>query len=167
MNNQGLPWWSSGWDSVLPMQGAWVRSLVRELRSTCPSQDPAQPKRKTENEQPKLPLTPSPNPPATCPYKGSSISLWKQLQETGETGHAGKSPDSVTVYSGVGAGGGRSVTFCFLSLSGGEGVWHFCFPSLSLGDFCCLSCVLLGLRLTKDHLLFGYEKQMLEWDPPP
>ena len=59
------------------------------------------------------------------------------------------------------------MTFCFLSLSGGEGVWHFCFPSLSLGDFCCLSCVLLGLRLTKDLLLFGYEKQMLEWDPPP
>ena len=22
----GLPWWSSGWDSVLPMQGALVRS---------------------------------------------------------------------------------------------------------------------------------------------
>ena len=28
---QRLPWWSSGWDSVLPMQGAWVWSLVREL----------------------------------------------------------------------------------------------------------------------------------------
>ena len=26
----GLPWQSSGSDSVLPMQGAWVRSLVRE-----------------------------------------------------------------------------------------------------------------------------------------
>ena len=32
----GLPWWSSGWDSVLPLQGAWVRSLVRELRSCMP-----------------------------------------------------------------------------------------------------------------------------------
>ena len=31
----GLPWWSSGWDSELPMQGAWVRSLVRELDPTC------------------------------------------------------------------------------------------------------------------------------------
>ena len=30
---QGPPWQSSGWDSVLPMQGARVRSLVGELRS--------------------------------------------------------------------------------------------------------------------------------------
>ena len=29
----GLPWWFSGLDSVLPMQGAQVQSLVRELRS--------------------------------------------------------------------------------------------------------------------------------------
>ena len=29
-----LPWWSSDWDSVLPMQGAWVWSLVRELNPT-------------------------------------------------------------------------------------------------------------------------------------
>ena len=29
----GLPWWSSGEDSVLPRQGAWVCSLIRELRS--------------------------------------------------------------------------------------------------------------------------------------
>ena len=29
----GLPWWSSGWDVVLPTQGARVWSLVRELRS--------------------------------------------------------------------------------------------------------------------------------------
>ena len=28
-----LPWWSSGEDSVLPMLGEWVRSLVWELRS--------------------------------------------------------------------------------------------------------------------------------------
>ena len=28
-----LPRWSSGWDSLLPTQGAEVRSLVRELRS--------------------------------------------------------------------------------------------------------------------------------------
>ena len=26
-----FPWWSSGWDATLPMQGVWVRSLVREL----------------------------------------------------------------------------------------------------------------------------------------
>ena len=31
----GLPWWSSGWDSVLPVQGSWVQSLVRELDPTC------------------------------------------------------------------------------------------------------------------------------------
>ena len=30
---QGLPWWSSGEDSMLPPQGARVRSLVGELRS--------------------------------------------------------------------------------------------------------------------------------------
>ena len=30
---EGLPWWPSGKDSVLPMRGAWVRSLVEELRS--------------------------------------------------------------------------------------------------------------------------------------
>ena len=30
---QGLPWWSSGEDPVLPLQVARVHSLVRELRS--------------------------------------------------------------------------------------------------------------------------------------
>ena len=30
-----LPSWSSGYDSVLPMQGPWVQSLVRELDLTC------------------------------------------------------------------------------------------------------------------------------------
>ena len=28
LNIQGLPWWSSGEDSKLPMQGAWIWSLV-------------------------------------------------------------------------------------------------------------------------------------------
>ena len=32
----GLPWWSSGKDSTLPLQGAWVQSLVGELRSRKP-----------------------------------------------------------------------------------------------------------------------------------
>ena len=27
----GLPWWASGWDSELPIQGAQVPSLIREL----------------------------------------------------------------------------------------------------------------------------------------
>ena len=33
---EGLPWWSIGYDSVLSMQGAWVPSLIRELRSIMP-----------------------------------------------------------------------------------------------------------------------------------
>ena len=32
----GLPWWSSGEDSELPVQGAWVPSPVGELRSCMP-----------------------------------------------------------------------------------------------------------------------------------
>ena len=32
----GLPWWSSGLRPELPLQGAWVRILVRELRSLVP-----------------------------------------------------------------------------------------------------------------------------------
>ena len=31
----GLPWWSRGQDSVLPMQGAQVQPPVRELDPTC------------------------------------------------------------------------------------------------------------------------------------
>ena len=34
---EGLPWWSSGLDSALPTQGAWVRSLIGELRSCMPN----------------------------------------------------------------------------------------------------------------------------------
>ena len=29
---EGVPWQFSGYDSALPLQGAWVRSLVGELR---------------------------------------------------------------------------------------------------------------------------------------
>ena len=32
----GSPWWSNGWDSVLPLQMAWVQSLKEELRSFKP-----------------------------------------------------------------------------------------------------------------------------------
>ena len=32
MFHQGLPWWSSGSDSVLPLQGVQVQTLVQELR---------------------------------------------------------------------------------------------------------------------------------------
>ena len=35
-NYRGLLGWSSGHDSTLPVQGAWVPSLVRELRSCLP-----------------------------------------------------------------------------------------------------------------------------------
>ena len=31
-----LPWWSSGWDSKLPVQVAWVQFLVWEVRSHMP-----------------------------------------------------------------------------------------------------------------------------------
>ena len=31
----GLPWWSSGWDSTLQVQGSQVHTLVRELDPTC------------------------------------------------------------------------------------------------------------------------------------
>ena len=31
----GLPWWSSGWDSMHPMQGSRVQSQARELDPTC------------------------------------------------------------------------------------------------------------------------------------
>ena len=33
MGGEGLPWWSIGWNSELPLQGAQVRSLIRELES--------------------------------------------------------------------------------------------------------------------------------------
>ena len=35
INDEGLPWWSSGEDSALPMQGAQVLSLDRKLDPTC------------------------------------------------------------------------------------------------------------------------------------
>ena len=34
--NEGIPWQSSGYDSMLPLQGAQVQSLVRELRACKP-----------------------------------------------------------------------------------------------------------------------------------
>ena len=34
----GLPWWSSGQDKKLPMQGAWVQSLIRELHAVTKTQ---------------------------------------------------------------------------------------------------------------------------------
>ena len=36
----GLPWWSSGKEYTLQLQGAWVQFLVRELRS-CMAHDAA------------------------------------------------------------------------------------------------------------------------------
>lgn len=38
---EGLPWQSSGYDSMLPKQGVWVQSLVRELRSRTLQLTPA------------------------------------------------------------------------------------------------------------------------------
>ena len=37
--NMGLPWWSSGSDSMLPRQGAQVQFLVRELGPSCRNQE--------------------------------------------------------------------------------------------------------------------------------
>ena len=34
----GILWWSSGYDSVLPLQEVWVQSLVKKLRSPQASQ---------------------------------------------------------------------------------------------------------------------------------
>ena len=48
----GLPLWSSGLDSVLPIQGAQVPSLVREPDPTCCNQEfacPKDPAKKTED----------------------------------------------------------------------------------------------------------------------
>ena len=30
LEKEGLPWWSSGWDFALLVQGPWVWSLVRD-----------------------------------------------------------------------------------------------------------------------------------------
>ena len=43
---QGLPWWSSGLDSILPIQGVQVQSLVGELNPTCHNYDQAQSNKK-------------------------------------------------------------------------------------------------------------------------
>ena len=37
VKGKGLPWWSSGQDLTLFMQGACVQPLVRELEPTCHS----------------------------------------------------------------------------------------------------------------------------------
>ena len=35
-NSSGLPWWSSSWESALPLEGAQVQSLIGELGSCMP-----------------------------------------------------------------------------------------------------------------------------------
>ena len=35
VTRKGLPWWYSGSGSMLPMLGAWVQSVVKELDPTC------------------------------------------------------------------------------------------------------------------------------------
>ena len=51
---QGLPWRSSGWDTMLPLQGAWVQALVRELGSHMP---PGAAKKKKRNAHSQVPPT--------------------------------------------------------------------------------------------------------------
>ena len=48
---EGLPWQSSGEDSVLPLQGLWVLSLFRNLSSCMPL---SQKKKKKEREREKI-----------------------------------------------------------------------------------------------------------------
>ena len=50
LNNirEGIPWWSSGYDSTLPLQGALVGSLGGELRSRMPRRA-AERKKKNNN----------------------------------------------------------------------------------------------------------------------
>ena len=36
LTRRGLPWRSRGYDSAPPMQGAWVPSLIAELRTYMP-----------------------------------------------------------------------------------------------------------------------------------
>ena len=45
---RGLPWCSSGEDATLPLQGAQVRSLVRELRSCMPRGETKKKKKKSK-----------------------------------------------------------------------------------------------------------------------
>ena len=52
----GLLWWSSDWGSVLPLQGAWVQSLVRELgfhilQSEAKKEKKKQKKKKKKNPE--------------------------------------------------------------------------------------------------------------------
>ena len=42
-----LPWWSSGLDSMLPVQGAWVQSLIGELEIPQAASCSQKPKQKT------------------------------------------------------------------------------------------------------------------------
>ena len=59
---EGLPWWSNGYDSALPIQRVWVLSLVGESDLSCRAAWPIQKKKqlrkgagkkKLENEQTK------------------------------------------------------------------------------------------------------------------
>ena len=48
----GIPWWSSGLDSELPLQGVWVQPLVGELRS-CMTHSTAPQQRITHTQVPR------------------------------------------------------------------------------------------------------------------
>ena len=78
-SRQGLPWWSSAYNFVLSMQGAWVQPLVRELDPTPPTR--RVPLRGTPSVPAPLPL--SPFSPPDRPRKLAPISL-AQSRETGD-----------------------------------------------------------------------------------
>ena len=49
-SNMGIPWQSSGQDSELPLQGAWVLSLIRGTKIfTCLMAWPTKPKKNSKN----------------------------------------------------------------------------------------------------------------------
>ena len=48
-----LPWWSSVWDKALPMQGAWVPSMVGEPRCHIPC-SVAKTKKRPEKDAPRI-----------------------------------------------------------------------------------------------------------------
>ena len=60
----GIPWWSSGEGSALPLQGAKVRSLIRELRSYKPCSTA----KKTEQNNKKTQTTTT-KQTSPCPIK--------------------------------------------------------------------------------------------------
>ena len=50
MDSYEILWWSNAQDIMLPLQGAWVLSLVKELRSFKPHSEVKKKKKKNKNK---------------------------------------------------------------------------------------------------------------------